>query len=330
MDLAGLQETIEAIGSDGVELMPVRPPAIANTIIKPLYSELLRISPAQTLKYGHLIVALHESFLGQSHEQPDPRLKITGKQLATPSEDGFLGRVIGSAIMPPGETSLFQLATIAHRLGRESTMTCVVFPNQRGSIYKDRKQAALFPGGALIQPTPDVLAAWNIHPAKAPQPERLAEALDERNYKVAAGFFHFYRKGRVVNTRIGGDHSVEDAVTTYMERFLVDRTLGEVQIELNRNDYAKFDPDWCKVSLQETIALQMGSKTLRHLPLGRRLEQLRSANWQGNVVLELSAAGAIHALNEMGKKITRKNILLLHQNINGNLREELPFLKSSS
>lgn len=328
MKLEGLQEVTQIIGSDGVELMPINSPLPG---IESLYDELKTLSPERVAKFGGLIATLHQSFLGQAQEQPDPRLAIPSERLKIPQQESLLQTKLAAKVMPGGEQSLFELADIARLLGRESTMTCVVFANQQGIAEFDRAQADLFPAGALIQPTPDVLACWNIDPSKAAKPQRLIEELLKRRYYVAFGTFHKFRKGKVVDFRIGEDLPLpEDAVAEYQQGLLDARMIKEVHIELNRNDFGTVDPDWSKFSQLEAIALMRGTKLLRSLPLGRRLEQLRSANWMGPVVVEFSLAGVIDALKAQGARtIKRKDVLQAHADINGNLREELPFLKSN-
>ncbi|HYH75857.1 MAG TPA: hypothetical protein VD735_07925 [Candidatus Saccharimonadales bacterium] len=203
---------------------------------------------------------------------------------------------------------------MAKLLGNALTMTSVLFPDATGNATADRKHAALFPGGANIQYTPDVAACVGINPQDPEAPRKLAEAYRARHVGAVVPTFHGGRLGKLIQLRLD-----EDAIR---QEFLEQGMTGEVHVELARTDFQATDPARVATSIHEGTALMRGT-SLRGLPLERTLSDLRAANWQGNTLVELTIGGVMAILQSRRLQVTKHNIIAAYTDINGHLKELL-------
>ncbi|HJQ08771.1 MAG TPA: hypothetical protein VJ836_04810 [Candidatus Saccharimonadales bacterium] len=309
LTLAGLAELTEAIGADGIEYMPVRSPS---------YVQLLE-GGSQSLDIARKIIQTgHQNFGGLAQERPNSKLQLPGHALlGEPKRPGLSQRLGERVLTPQGTQSLERLQTIAKRLGKANTMSCIIFPDPFGYPLADRSAANRFPAGAFVQHTPDVVACWGIDPRDTKGHEAYAIQLRRRNVRGVLPTFHGGRIGKIVGLRLN-----EEAYRDYL---LNERLIGEVHVEVGRIEFAKLDPERVQTSRTEAIRLMRGDQ-LNGLPLHDHLDALRDARWAGNVVVESAIPGVVDALSHQGIPLSYDAIIKAHRDINNNLRQELPYI----
>jgi hypothetical protein len=262
-----LLQMASAAGAGGLELTPIRS--------RHYQAILAKTEAARRLARANLI--LHEGWQGV----PDPRpAKVPmHPRSAAESKDPVSQKVTVKMLFPHGEKGMRLMGYKLRALGNTS-LKHVVYTNTTGDVLTDLQKAYDFEG-AMIQPNPDVLAAWDVD-----SPKGLVNALHKRRLRVSWDNFQATRRAKF------SDMVLDQR--PYLETLLEEDMVDGVRIGLFRDDFKSVDPERCALSSIEGIALMQG-REITPQEDGRGLDQtfkiLKEHGWQGDVTIAAPLGG---------------------------------------